>query len=89
MVNREVVTTRLPIFLCPSAAGVVEADNYHVQGAATTHYSAVIEVKKQVYTETFGVPNPGHTARVGTLARAPGQPAARRHRRNVAVDHAR
>jgi len=66
--NREAVSTHLPIFLCPSASGVTHTDEYHVKGAATTHYGAVIEIKKQVFTDTFGVPNPGLSARIGTLA---------------------
>lgn len=67
LVNRETVSTPLDVFLCPTSKGR-RVDGDHVHGAAATDYAAVMEVAKLVYTDVFGVPNPGLSARRGALA---------------------
>ncbi len=66
--NREVVSTHLKVFICPSTPDGPDIDQYHVRGASSGDYSVLLEVKQRVYTDTFGIPNPGLSARLGTLA---------------------
>ncbi|MCA9059444.1 MAG: DUF1559 domain-containing protein [Planctomycetaceae bacterium] len=75
--NRPAVSTPLAVFRCPSTPGANRRDEHHVVGAAATDYGATTEVEKYVYTEIFGVPDPGSLARRGVLnERYPGGPEA-------------
>ena len=49
-------------------------DTYHVKGAATGDYGAISQVTKRVYTDIFGVADPGVAARVGALEQFAGNP---------------
>lgn len=66
--NRRVVQTSLPVFQCPSAPGHLRTDPYHVVGATASDYAAMCEVESSIYTDTFGVQDPGEAARFCVLA---------------------
>ncbi|MCA9063282.1 MAG: DUF1559 domain-containing protein [Planctomycetaceae bacterium] len=75
--NRRIVCTPLAVFLCPSTPSANRRDDHHVHDAAASDYGATTEVEKYVFTEVFGVPDPGVSSRRGVLHdRAPGKPAA-------------
>ena len=67
LANRPVVRTSLDVFVCPTTPGSGRPDSHHVHGAAPTDYGAVTEVGSRVYTDVFGVPDPGLTSRLGAL----------------------
>jgi hypothetical protein len=67
--NRRVVKTQLSVFACPSAPERERIDRYHVKGAAATDFGAVVQVDRGVYTDLFGVPDPGVASRHGVLAK--------------------
>jgi prepilin-type processing-associated H-X9-DG protein len=67
-VNRSVVSTRIELFVCPSAPGEGRIDMHHVVGAAATDYGAIERVERAVYTDLFGVPDPGVQARTSVLS---------------------
>ena len=66
--NRRTVRAKLPVFRCPSAPTSLRSDSVHVIGAAAADYAAVSEVEASVYTDTFGVQDPGEHARLCVLA---------------------
>jgi len=68
LVNRNAISTPLPVFQCPSTPGAVRIDLNHVIGAAATDYGSVNRVDKRVYSDVFGVPVPSQAARHGALA---------------------
>ena len=68
LANRPVVKTHLRVFVCSSAPIENRSDRHFVRGAAPTDYGAVTQVDRGVYTELFGVYDPGVSARQGVLA---------------------
>ncbi len=75
--NRPFVKTQLSVFQCPSTPAPQETDTHHVVGAAAGDYGAINQVTKRVYTEVFGVADPGLSARTGVLAQFEANPPAR------------
>lgn len=67
LVNRTVVSTRLDLHVCPSSIGD-RVDRHFVRGAAVTDYGAVYLVMPNVFTDVFGLPDPGLRSRLGMLA---------------------
>ena len=67
--NRPAVSQQLATFICPSAPSSNRTDPYWVVGAAAGDYGSINEVKKKVYTDVFGLSEPGESARVGVLAK--------------------
>lgn len=68
--NIDTIQQQLNLFLCPSApGGDGRTDPYHVVGAAAGDYGSINEVKKKVYTDVMGVPDPGSNARAGLLSK--------------------
>ena len=72
--NRPLVATRLSLFQCPSTPSQPTTDTHHVIGAAAGDYGAISQVTKRVYTDIFGVADPGVAARVGALEQFAGNP---------------
>ena len=56
------------MFRCPSAPSHDRVDRHYVRGAVATDYAAISQVEVEVYTDLFGVPDPGIEARRGVLA---------------------
>lgn len=69
-VNRPAISTQIATFLCPSAPGSNRADPNWVVGAAAGDYNSVNEIKEKVYTQVFGLPDPGYYGRAGVLSKA-------------------
>ena len=67
--NSTVIQTQLALFKCPSSPTAEGVDPYHVTGAAAGDYGSINEVKKRVYTDVLGVPDPGSSAREGLLSK--------------------
>lgn len=65
--NRPAVSQQLNVFLCPSAPGSERTDPNWVVGAAAGDYNSINEVKKRVYTDVFGIADPGSFSRSGVL----------------------
>ena len=74
--NRSAVSIQLAFFQCPSTPISDRTDTYHVRGAAATDYGAICEVDRQVFTDVFGVPEPGVEAQKGALAKHDKNPPA-------------
>jgi len=68
--NRPAVSQQLPAFLCPSAPSSDRTDPNWVVGAAAGDYGSINEVKKKVYSQVLGLPEPSSMARAGVLAKA-------------------
>lgn len=75
--NRPLVATRLSVFECLSTPTQPTADTHHVLGAAAGDYGAISQVTKRVYTDVFGVADPGIAARVGALEQFADNPQSR------------
>ncbi len=69
LVNRPAVSEQLSTHICPSAPGADRIDPHWVVGAAAGDYGSINEVKKKVYTNVLGLPDPGSNARAGVLAK--------------------
>ena len=67
--NRPAISQQLSVFLCPSTPGDDRTDGHWVVGAAAGDYGSVNEVKKKVYTDVLGVPDPGSSSRAGVLSK--------------------
>ena len=67
--NRPAVSTTLTMMTCPSTPGAERKDQYWVVGAAAGDYGSINEVKKKVYTNVFGISDPGDASRAGVLAK--------------------
>ena len=70
LANRPAVSTQLPTMKCPSTPGNDRVDPSWVVGAAAGDYGSVNEVKKKVYTDVLGLPEPASASRAGVLAKA-------------------
>lgn len=70
LANRTAVATQLAAMQCPSTPGTDRVDPHWVTGAAAGDYGSVNEVKKKVYTDVLGVPEPPSSARAGVLSKA-------------------
>jgi len=68
LANRPVVKTQLSIFRCSSAPVDNRIDQHFVRGAAPTDYGGIFQVDRGVYTDLFGIRDPGVAARQGVLA---------------------
>ena len=68
LANRAAIGTHLGVFVCSSAPIEDRADRHFVSGAAPTDYGGISLVDRGVYTELFGVHDPGVDARRGVLA---------------------
>ena len=66
--NRRVVQIPLGVCVCPSTPDPDRRDQLHVRGAAPTDYAAVVEVKAAMYSDVFGISDPGLAARRGALS---------------------
>ena len=66
--NRPAVATEMAIFVCPSVPHEHRIDPHFVRGAAVTDYATINQVEVEVFTDVFGVPDPGIEARRGALA---------------------
>ena len=69
MTNREVCSTQLQIFTCPSAPESNRVDPNHVPEVAAGDYGSINEVKSRVYTDVLGIPDPGEPSRAGVLSK--------------------
>lgn len=67
-VNRDAISQPLSVFKCPSSPAV-GGDPYWCPGAAGGDYGSLNEVKKKVYTDVFGLPEPPKSARGGVLSK--------------------
>ena len=74
LVNRPVVRAPLEVFVCPTTPQAGRPDRHHVRGAAPTDYGAVTAVKRQVFTDVFGIPDPGRWSRQGALSEQAANP---------------
>jgi prepilin-type processing-associated H-X9-DG protein len=73
--NRSMIATELATFVCPSVPRKDRVDRHFVRGAATTDYATINQVAVEVYTDLFGVADPGLESRRGALAEhAPNPP---------------
>jgi len=70
LINRPAISTQIPMMQCPSAPESHRADPNWVVGAAAGDYGSVNEVKKRVYTDVLGLPEPPSQARAGVLSKA-------------------
>ena len=68
--NRAAVSAPLAAMICPSTPGGNRQDPHWVKGAASGDYGSVNEVKKKVYTDVLGLPDPGSQSRAGVLSKA-------------------
>lgn len=66
--NRPIVSVPLAVFQCPATTGTERTDTHHVKGAAATDYGSINQVMPRVFSDVFGVPDPGISARTGALA---------------------
>ena len=69
LLNRPAVSKQMDTYICPSTPGSDRVDPHWVVGAAAGDYGSINEVKKKVYTNVLGVPDPGSEARAGVLAK--------------------
>ena len=67
--NHGIISTPLQVFRCSSSPTEDPFDPYHVVGAAAGDYGSINEVKKKVYTQVLGIPDPGEFSRIGLLAK--------------------
>lgn len=67
--NRSAVTVPVQTMICPSTPGSDRFDPYWVMGASAGDYGSVNEVKKKVYTNVLGIPDPGPRSRAGVLSK--------------------
>jgi len=67
-VNRDAISQPLSVFKCPSSPSV-GPDPYWCPGAAGGDYGSLNEVKKKVYTDVLGLPEPPKSAREGALSK--------------------
>ena len=67
--NRHAISHQLPTFLCPSAPSSDRTDPNWVVGAAAGDYGSINEVKKKVYSQVLGLPEPSSMARAGVLSK--------------------
>ncbi|APZ96177.1 DUF1559 domain-containing protein [Fuerstiella marisgermanici] len=67
--NRDAVSVPLQTMICPSTPGSDRTDPHWVFGAYAGDYGSVNEVKKKVYTNVLGIPDPGTWSRAGVLAK--------------------
>ena len=67
--NRDAVSQKVSTFLCPSAPSSDRTDPNWVVGAAAGDYGNINEVKKKVYSQVLGLPEPSSMARAGVLAK--------------------
>ena len=70
--NRDMISIPVSVFKCPSSPTNNAVDPYWCPGAAGGDYGSLNEVKKKVYTEVFGVDDPGDFARAGALSKGVG-----------------
>jgi len=75
--NSSVIGKQLAIFNCPSSPSFDLADPFHCIGAAAGDYGSINEVKKRVYTDVLGQPDPGSSARSGLLSKFVKNPISR------------
>ncbi len=66
--NRPAIGADVAIFRCPSAPSQNRVDRHYVRGAVAIDYAAISQVEVEVYTDVFGVLDPGIDARRGVLA---------------------
>lgn len=69
LTNRSPISQKLSVFTCPSTPGSNRTDPNWVVGAAAGDYNSINEVKKKVYTDVFGLPEPSEFSRVGVLSK--------------------
>ena len=74
--NINVIGTRLPIYKCPSSPNADAIDQYHCFGAAAGDYGSINEVKRKVFTDVLGRPDPGLAGRTGLLSKFEKNPIA-------------
>ncbi len=75
--NRAAVSTQLKIFQCPASPLQNRTDTHHVVGAAASDYAAINQVESRVFTDVFGVLDPGMAARQGALTEHESTPPQR------------
>lgn len=68
-VNRDAISQPLSVFKCPSSPTGDGTDPYWCPGAAAGDYGSLNEVKKKVYTDVLGLPEPPSSARKGVLSK--------------------
>jgi prepilin-type N-terminal cleavage/methylation domain-containing protein/prepilin-type processing-associated H-X9-DG protein len=68
LTNRSVVSRALSVMTCPAAPGGDRRDRRHVRGAAPGDYAGVVVVESAMFTDVFGIPDPGPHARRGALS---------------------
>ena len=69
--NREAVSQQLSVFKCPSTPGNDRTDPNWVVGASAGDYNSINEVKKKVYTQVLGLPEPSEPSRACLLYTSP------------------
>ncbi len=74
LANRDTIGTQLSIMTCPSTPTDSRIDPHWVTGAAAGDFGSINEIKKKVYTDVLGIPDPGDNARAGVLAKGPSNP---------------
>lgn len=67
--NFVTIQTQVDLFICPSTPQSNRVDDFHVVGAAAGDYGSINEVKKKVYTQVLGLPEPPSSARQGVLSK--------------------
>ena len=67
--NRHAISHQVSTFLCPSAPSSDRTDPNWVVGAAAGDYNNITEVKKKVYSQVLGLPEPSEASRAGVLSK--------------------
>ena len=67
--NRHAISHQVSTFVCPSAPSSDRTDPNWVVGAAAGDYNNITEVKKKVYSQVLGLPEPSEASRAGVLSK--------------------